>query len=434
MKSILKQTIVYLLTLEAKLVLKKYKPKIVGITGSVGKTSTKDAIYSVLATQFFVRKSEKSFNSEIGVPLTILGARNGWGNPFIWLANLLRGLGLIIFPFNYPDWLVIEIGADRPLDIKTLASWVKPDIAVITRIGNIPVHVEFFTSRAQLIEEKSYLARYMKEGGTLIVNGDDADAVSFIGLTKNKSLTVSLEGEGDVVASHSLISYRKQENGEEVPVGINFKANLAGSSVPVNLTGVLGIQHVYPSLFAIAIGLSQNLNILTLCEAISGEIKTPGRMKILPGIKNTIIIDDTYNSSPVALSEALKTLLEISVKKRKIAILGDMMELGAHSKDEHLHAGKLVASVAHILITVGIRARDIAEGAQLNGMSEKNVFQFDDAKDSFSFLDGLLIEGDIVLVKGSQSVRMEKIVEEIMEHPEDKEKLLVRQDREWRRR
>src|SRR3989344_3802688 len=128
MKLFLKQILISILKLEAKLVLKKYKPKIVAITGSVGKTSTKDAVYAALSKFYFVRKSEKSFNSEIGLPLTILGVPNGWSNIFLWIKNIIHGLELILTREDYPEWLVLEIGADKPGDIKSVAKWLYADV------------------------------------------------------------------------------------------------------------------------------------------------------------------------------------------------------------------------------------------------------------------------------------------------------------------
>src|SRR5690606_26085163 len=124
---------------QAKTILSKYKPKVVAITGSVGKTSTKDAVYLVLTNFFTVRKSQKSFNSEIGVPLTIIGCGSGWNSAYLWLKNILKGFSLIIFKHKYPEWLVLEVGADRPGDIKSIAKWLKPDVVVITRISEVPV-------------------------------------------------------------------------------------------------------------------------------------------------------------------------------------------------------------------------------------------------------------------------------------------------------
>src|SRR3989338_1816365 len=162
MKNLFKKLIVFIITLQARAVLRKYKPMIVAVTGSVGKTSTKDAIYAVLSKSARVRKSEKSFNSEIGLPLTILGAPNAWSNPFRWLANIVDGLFLIWFDAPYPEWLVLEVGADRPGDIRSLAGWLPVDIAVITRLPEVPVHVEFFDSPEAVVEEKASLIDAIK--------------------------------------------------------------------------------------------------------------------------------------------------------------------------------------------------------------------------------------------------------------------------------
>ena len=157
-------------------------------------------------------------------------------------------------------------------------------------------------------------------------------------------------------------------------------------------------------------------------------------MRLLPGVKDTLIIDDTYNSSPVALKEALETLSNIHTRKRKIAVLGDMLELGKYSVDEHKNAGKLASVVCDVLITVGLRARYITEGALDQGMDEGTIFQFENSREAGKFVEQLLEKRDIVLVKGSQSIRMERVVQEIMAHPEKSENLLVRQDEEWQKK
>ena len=165
MKSFLKTIITSILTVEARLVLWKYKPKIVAVTGSVGKTSTKDAIYTILKHHGIVRKSQKSFNSEIGIPLTILNCDNGWSNPFIWSKNIIEGLLLLLLPNKYPEILVLEVGADRPGDIKKVSQWLKPDVVVFTAIGKTPVHVEYFSSTDELVSEKANLVRALKPDG-----------------------------------------------------------------------------------------------------------------------------------------------------------------------------------------------------------------------------------------------------------------------------
>ena len=179
MKDFFKKTLVLLLTLEARLIVRRYSPKIVAVTGSVGKTSTKDAIYAVLAQGSHVRKSDKSFNSEIGLPLTIIGVPNAWSNPLRWIQNLLDGLFLLVWRTRYPQWLVLEVGADRPGDIRSVATWLPVTIAVITRLPEVPVHVEFFDSPQQLVEEKAALIDTLVPGGTLVVYADDERAAVF---------------------------------------------------------------------------------------------------------------------------------------------------------------------------------------------------------------------------------------------------------------
>lgn len=430
MKQSIKSIIISALQWEAGKVLKKYQPKIIAITGSVGKTSTKDAIFTALADSFYVRKSEKSFNSQIGVPLTILGCQNGWNNPFKWMLNLIKGFILIVVKSQYPEWLVLEVGADSPGGIKKMSEWLKPDILVITRFGKTPVHIEFFESVDSLIEEDGALIDSLKRKGILILNSDDEDVRDFKNKSSNKTITYGTEGGSDVFASSYRVLYGIDKKGK-FPTGIQFKAEYNGESTPIVLMGVVGAHHIYPALAAVAVGISQNLNLAKISKSLRSHASPLGRMKIIKGIKNSIVIDDSYNSSPVALEEALKTLQMIEGARRKIAVLGDMLELGVHSVPAHKEAGAIASRSCHLLVTVGPRSRGIAEGALQNGMKEKDVLQFETSEEAGAYLENLISEKDVILVKGSQSMRMEKVVEEIMDNPEEKEKLLVRQEKEW---
>src|SRR3989344_4953390 len=181
MKSFFKKIITSILIFESRIILKKYHPYIIAVTGSVGKTSTKDAIYSVMSrTSMYVRKSQKSFNSEIGVPLTIIGCKNAWNNPLLWIKNILLGLEIILFKTKYPNCLILEIGADHPGDIKSVVKWLKPDMAVITKISDMPVHVEFFSSPEEILKEKLYLAKAVKKNGAILFSNDDIKVKSLI--------------------------------------------------------------------------------------------------------------------------------------------------------------------------------------------------------------------------------------------------------------
>ncbi|MEK7145433.1 MAG: UDP-N-acetylmuramoyl-tripeptide--D-alanyl-D-alanine ligase [Patescibacteria group bacterium] len=436
MKSILKKIIVWILTLEARATLARFKPKIVAITGSVGKTSAKDAIAAVLAIKFSTRKSEKSFNSEIGAPLTILGLPNGWNNPLAWLVILVSG-ALVLFRQKYPDWLVLEIGADRPGDIKKLAAWLKPDIVVITRFAKVPVHVEFFASPRQVIEEKMNLARALKENGVLILNGDDDDILAAKNEIRWQTIFYGFGTNALVRALNEKTIYDA-----ETPAGMTFKVNVSiysvqnseKTSLSVKIINVLGRQTIYAALAALAVAHSQNIDLAEAVKMLENLTTPPGRMKILKGIKNSLIIDDTYNSSPVALEEALLTLKNLETTGKKIAVLGDMLELGKYSADAHKKAGTLAGGFVDLLVTVGKRADGFAAGALKSGLKPEKIVRLENSREAGKYLDPIITAGDIILIKGSQCLRMEKVVEEIMAEPENKEKLLVRQDEEWQKR
>ncbi len=429
MKSFFKTIVTALLTLEARLVLKKYRPTIIAVTGSVGKTSTKDTIFSVLEGNMIARKSEKSFNSEIGLPLTILGERNAWTNPLQWIKVLTRGLFLTLGREHYPKWLVLEIGADKPGDIQNAVSWVRPHIAVITRFGDVPVHVEFFKSPEEVFEEKAALVKALQPSGMLVVNADDPRVLGLRERTKANSITFGFSKEAMFRATHAKVLYAGGH-----PTGMTFKFEYDGNTFPVTLHGVLGTQPIYSALAALALGVYLKLNIVEMIESLARHEAPSGRMRILPGIKGTTIIDDTYNSSPVAAEAAVEILGSIKTKGKKIAVLGDMMELGKFTMDEHKRLGRLASEHVDTLLAVGPRGQYIIQGALEGDMSEKALIEFGDSRSAGKFLEGTLNEHDVILIKGSQSMRMERAVEEIMAQPEYAHELLVRQDEEWKKR
>ena len=406
----------------------RYKPKIIAVTGSVGKSTTKDAIYTVLSGGLYVRKSEKSFNGDIGVPLAILGCENGWKNPLKWLANIAEGLWLVLIPQSYPKWLVLEVGADRPGDIKRIARWLKPDIVVLTAIPETPAHVEFFASPDELMKEKLSLAENLKPGGTLILFGDDPRMLESQKGSRIKRITFGLQNYNDFVASHDEIIYENNK-----PIGTRFRVNYTGSSVPISIFGALGRPPIYAGLSALAVGRMAGLDLVSISNSLGKWVPPAGRLRILSGLKNSIIIDDTYNSSPVAALTALDTLKSVQGAKRRVAIFGDMLELGKWSAESHRKLGARAAECADLLLTVGFRARDIAESAKGAGMGETAIRTYgqDESSRAGKELALELQEGDAVLIKGSQGMRMERTVLEIMAEPERAGELLVRQEPEW---
>lgn len=425
-KSFVRTVLVALLTGEAKLVLRKYKPKIIAVTGSVGKTSTKDAIFTVLGKSLVARKNIRSFNSEIGVPLTILGCDTAWSNVAFWVKNLARGLMLFVSRTHYPKWLVLELGARKPGDITRLAAWLPADIVVMTRFGDVPAHVEFFKSSKELFEEKAEIVKKLKSSGVLVLNADDERVLALRDKAKAKVITFGLREDAMFRASNVQILY---EDGR--PVGTTFKLEYDGNVFPVTMRGVLGVQPVYSALAALALGAYFKRNIVDSIGALATHESPPGRMRIIEGIKGSTIIDDSYNSSPVAAEAAARVLGEIKATGRKIAVLGDMLELGKFTIDEHKKLGAMAGENADMLLAVGPRAKYIAEGALDADMNEKNILQFDDARTAGKYLEDVLAPGGVVLVKGSQAMRMERAVLEIMAHPENASGLLVRQEDEW---
>ncbi len=435
MRTLFKNAVVCIITLQARAVLRKYKPRVVAVTGSVGKTSTKDAIYAVLAKSYRVRKSEKSFNSEIGLPLTILGAPNAWSNPIRWLTNIVDGLFLILFDAPYPEWLVLEVGADRPGDIRSLAGWLPVDIAIITRLPEVPVHVEFFDSPEAVIEEKASLIDAIKPGGTLALFADDPRTLGLqhrLPAPDAKIITFGFAEGTDVRGEH--ITLLKEKGGEGWPIGMTATITCGGVSLPLEVAGAVGPHAFLPALAAAAVGRALDKELGDIVGALESYDPPPGRMRLLPGIKGALIIDDTYNASPAATIAALDTLAMIAPKGRKVFAIGDMLELGRHSVEEHRKVGAHAAQTANLLVTVGFRARDIAAAALDNGMPDNNILQFEDSGKAGRELQNLIGEGDCILVKGSQSIRMERVVEELMQEPEQAERLLVRQDAEWKKR
>jgi UDP-N-acetylmuramoyl-tripeptide--D-alanyl-D-alanine ligase len=427
MKSFLKSIVVAILVAESSILLRRHKPKVIAVTGSVGKTSTKDAIYAAIKNNVYARKSEKSFNSDIGVPLAVLGLPNAWNNPFVWLKNIVEGFLIACFSRSYPEVLVLEAGIDRPGDMNRLTRWLKPDIVVLTKFPNIPVHVEYFSSPSEIVDEKMNLVTALKPDGVLIYNHDDMIIDAQLSTVLQKKVGFGRDIETDFTIRNDKVVYR-----DDQPIGTEFTLHHYNNDYTVFVSDTIGIQHAYACSAAIAVADELSVPIEAAAASLR-SLRTPnGRMRLLSGIKATLIIDDSYNSSPVAVESALIALRELSYAKRKIAVLGDMLELGKYSTEEHRRIGGLVPSAAQILFAVGVRAQTIADGALAAGMSEKNIFQYDDAIKAGRELQAILEPGDVVLVKASQGIRAERIVEEIMADPEQAEMLLVRQDKNWR--
>lgn len=417
-----------LLKLLARLTLTRYEPGIIGVTGNVGKTSAKEAIGIVLRGERIVRASSKNFNNEFGLPLSILGDWEDTGGAAFWLkvfaSSLLR---LIVTDKKYPEVLVLEYGVDRVGDMKYLLDIARPHIGVFSAMGEVPVHVEFFAGVEEIVKEKAKLIQHLPTTGFAILNADDERVMSVREQARANVITFGF-AEGADMRITNFQNYADEEN-----AGIKFKLTYGGSTVPLTIEGSVGKAPAYAAAIASIVGLIFGMNLVKTGEALMAYHSPKGRQRIIPGLKHSLIIDDTYNASPLAMEEALRTLGSLRVK-RKIAVLGDMLELGKHTLSAHEAAGKIVVDAADLLFTVGTRAKMIAEGAAKAGFSKKKIFSFSNIYEAGMQLQQKIQKGDVILVKGSQGVRMERIVKEVMAEPALASELLVRQSKTWQKK
>lgn len=418
----------YLLKVFATFIIKKYRPDIIGITGSIGKTSAKEAIFAVLKSKFNVRKNLKNYNNEIGVPLSIIGCESGNANPIKWLGVFWQALKHLIFiDKNYPQILILEMGADKKGDINYLVKFAKPKISVVTAIA--PVHLEFFGNLKGVIEEKKGIVTCLLKDDWLVINYDDEQVKNFINYSKARNLSFGFNQQADLVALEPKISQAGNQ------WGTNFKLSYKGNIIPIFLPEVLGQPQIYSVLAGAAAGVIYELNLLEISAALKNYEPAKGRLHLIAGIKKTFLIDDTYNSSPKAAAAAVEILSEFPINSngQRWAVLGDMLELGNYTEEGHQLVGRKVAELKNIdfLVTVGERAKDIKKGAREAGLSDDKIFSFNNVNEVGKFLQEEIREGDLILIKGSQGMRMEKITKEIMAEPAKAKDLLCRQDESW---
>ncbi len=408
--------------------LAKHTPKIIAVTGNVGKTSTKDAIYAVVSRGFSARKSQKSMNSEIGLPLTILGLDNAWGSLGGWVSNLWQGFVVAFFAKDFPEWLVLEVGADHPGDIESVSTWLAPDVVVLTRMSDVPVHMEYFRDAEAVLREKMFLTEALKIDGTLVVN---SDCPYFMKAVQNIPKTKVFYGSADNALAQIIESKVVYGTGAlPLPVGQGALIKVGNVQENIAVYGVLG-EHLMYSVAA-ACAVARVLGIESHIKSAFRDFETPrGRMRILPGISVSAIIDDTYNSSPLASVEALRALGNLSIRGRKIAVLADMKELGTESEKAHRAIGRRAFEHVHTLVAVGDMARFIAEGAREAGMAGDRIFVYKNAEEAALALADTVRAGDVVLVKGSQSMRMERVTRALLADQSKAGELLVRQETEW---
>lgn len=417
-----------LIAKKAKRLIEKYRPIIIGVTGSVGKTSTRDAIATFLSTKYDVAPNFKNYNNEFGLPLTILGKKSPGRSIFGWLSVLLSS------PKKFPQVFVLEYGIDRPGDMDALCEIATPTIAVITRIS--PVHAEFFRSVEQLEEEKAKLLERVPENGLVVLNADDPRVMGLVQHARAPHRTYGFSASAHVRAVDYELWTRDDFSFEpgELFSKLSFGIVDAENRLDFEMKNVLGRSSVSAVLAGVVVAKHLGVNDEQLLSTIPQLAFEPGRMNAIPGIKGSLILDGSYNAAPASMQSALEVLGEFHPAEgaRRIAVLGHMAELGQYSEQEHRMIGMKAAEVgANVLVTVGELARDIRRGAIEAGVPEERTHYFEGPVQAGRWLDGEVHKGDIVLVKGSQSARMEKVVKDIMAEPMRAGELLVRQEEFW---
>ncbi|MCQ2508089.1 MAG: UDP-N-acetylmuramoyl-tripeptide--D-alanyl-D-alanine ligase [Dorea sp.] len=356
----------------AKLYRDIINPKVVGVTGSVGKTSTKEMIASVLAQKFKVHKTLGNFNNEWGLPITIFAMPED------------------------TEVAILEMGVNHFGEMRRLSSVANPDICVITNIG--VAHLEFFKTREGILKEKSSMIQDMKNGGTILLNGDD-DLLSTIGETKGSvPFFFGLGAENAVFADHvEALGLRGSSCQIHLPDGSSFDC----------IVPIPGIHMVINALAGTSAGLSLGLTAEEIKAGIEGLPSIPGRNHIIKTDK-MIILDDCYNANPISMKASLD-ILNIAIG-RKVAILGDMGELGEDASTMHQSVGEYAAELGmDVVIGVGPISKAIQTGAAKN--PETCALWFETKADLLTELGTIIKEGDNVLVKASHGMHFPEIVE-----------------------
>ena len=357
----------------------KYPVPTISITGSVGKTTTKDLTYAVIAEKYNTHKTPDNFNNDIGVPLTIFGIE------------------------KEHNAAVIEMGMNHFGEISYLAGIVKPDIAIITNIGMS--HIENLGSQEGIFRAKMEITENFTEANTLIVNGDD-EFLSKIENTPYKLVKFGMSDKNDV--------YAKDIENKGLQ-GIDFTIVYHEGEFRCTLKQP-GEHNIYNALSAVCAGLQMGLSEKELAKGVESCVYTSSRLEISEH-NGMEIINDCYNSSPDSVRAALK-VMTYTLKSRKVAVLGDKLEMGEYAKDAHFNLGKAVKELGiDMLITAGNNARYIAEGAKSEGFD--NVISYSSREDLIKEVNNLVKPDDCILIKASHGMEFYKVTDKITELKEN---------------
>ena len=340
----------------------------------------------------------------------------------------MTGVGLLLQKKSYPELLVLEVGADRPGDLARILRFATPDAVVVTRLPDVPVHVEAYASTQAVKDEEFTPAYALAPNAPLILDCENEYALAMAKKTRATMHTFGLTCSSDV--SLSMVSVM-EEKGRVA--GMSAVITIDGKTYPITLTGALGAHQLLAPAAALATARALGVPVAKALHGLKKYRSPLGRSHILKGIHGSVLIDDTYNSSPAAAEEALRSLAQTPSQGKKIAVLGDMLELGRYSINEHTAIGEQAKEICDELVVVGKRSRATGDAALHAGMPESQVHFFDTALEASEWILDAAASGDLILIKGSQGMRMERIVEALLQNKEDLQ-YVVRQEKEWKKR
>ncbi len=388
----------------ARRVLAKYQPKIIGITGSVGKTTTKEAIYTALRGSFRVARSLKNANTEWGIAATVIHpdfelSQTPDGKAHITPGQLLQLIWYgLIGQVNYPEVLVLELAADRPGDVRFFNTFLQYDIAVITNIGQ--VHLEFYKDQAELTAEKLSIAGGLKAGGLLVLNGDNELMDEFIHTTALRRVTFGWD-------ETNQCSIHLRDVGTD---GLRYEINTPRESVDLMLG--FGRQLAAAAATAIAVGQELGVSATQLSQRLTGFTSPAGRFEIWQLRRGITLVDDAYNANPDSMQSAITSLQDIASvggsQRRRVAVLGGMRELGAAQASAHREVGQFLRDKVDLLVAIGPDGKLMADAS---GLPDAQVVRAE-GPEAMDF-STLLRDNDAVLVKASRYFMLDKVAEKI---------------------
>ena len=361
----------------ARSIRERYPFTLIAVTGSAGKTTTKEMIAALVGTERRTFKSWGNFNNLIGCPLCI---------------------------DNTPDdaeVVVSEMGMNHKGEIALLAGLTHPDVGVYTNIG--PVHIEFFGTVEKIAEAKRELLENVKPGGTIVVNNDNEHVVRISEGFAGTKVTYGIDHDA---------MFRAEDLRERGLLGTTF--TMRGFPMELALPGRHNVENF---LAAVATARAVGISWDGIGRGMK-ELKPAYHRGVIVNVDGATIYDDTYNSNPYALSRALTLLEQAEVRGRRIAVVGDMLELGEREFDYHAEAGRGVPKSIDVVVGVGRRSRALLDGAKQAGFASDRLHHFDDAAGAAEFLKSFIKEGDLVLIKASRGIGLDKIVTALAESRE----------------